>query len=248
MTAIKEALSTAYGVFLATADHNLGNRPAKTAKTAKTPSLNLLKMRRVQYDASKTTLTHTPEDHKVSATATRRQLISSTHKVATALDAGAVIAAAEDQAAIKALWLRYCYDPYLDIHPYAKTRIERQLLPLIFGVWCYWPRHKTPSIKQLPKAIRFFAMVVNDAVRCERTGSLSQKTPSSWKAEQLGYGSGREAYQKSDYSRQWRPIEQDILALCRYLDDQAMHPVCRLFGKRARANEQEQQRKGSKWI
>jgi len=240
MDDIKQALSTAYGVFLASPSSDVWEKPDLILKKRAmdrglTASTHQRKAQRLKYSPDRTTLVEIPAKHTVTATATRRHSQAHTAVVAKAMEAGQVIAAAENQAAIKALWLRYCYDPYLDINRNVNQQIERLLMPLMFGVWCYWPRRKTPTQRQLQRAILFFGMVVQDAARCERGGSLSLKTSSTYKAEQMGYGESRAAFQKSDYTRQWAPLEKDIRALATMLDQAAMEPVYQLFIHSSRA-------------
>lgn len=234
MDDIKEALSTAYGVFLASPNSEVWEKPDLILKKQAmdrglTGGNRQRKVQRLKYSQDRTTIIEIPVKHTVTATATRRQSQSQGAVVASAMEAGQVIAAAECQAPIRALWLRYCYDPYLDLNRDMNARIERLLMPLMFGVWCYWPRRKTPTRRQLERAVLFFGMVVQDAARCERGGSLSLKTSSTYKAEQMGYGENRAAFQKSDYSRQWAPMEKDIRAMATTLDQLAMEPVYALF-------------------
>lgn len=194
----------------------------KTLVLRKTP-------RRIRYDKDRALILSLPNLNTVTGTQSRVSRINTTAKAASALWAGKLIAAAENQPLIKALWLRYAYDPYLDVNATIKDHTERQLFRLLFGLWCLYPRQKTPRMDLMPRALVLFRCVIEDAVNECRTGLPSLKSSNTWKAEQMGYGKGKAAYQHADYSRAWAPIERDLRNMLTQLDKAAMVPVIDAF-------------------
>ncbi len=161
----------------------------------------------------------------LSAYQTRSSCINTTALCAKAMGAGHYLAAAENQAHIGRLWLRYVYDASLDIHPDMKARIKHQLMVAAYGAWCFMPKRKTPNIKKLPALGVLFMCVLDDAVATARNGKPIKTTTATQKCQQMGYGMGKDAYQKADYSRQYGPLERDILELFQWLDEVALKPV-----------------------
>jgi hypothetical protein len=187
--------------------------------------------RRVQYDADRNLILSLPNLNRLSAFQSRTSCINTTNKAARGMAAGRLLAAAANQPPIRAGWLEYAYNPYLDINSTQKQFVESQVLPLLYGLWCYWPRRKTPTPAQLESlggVLRmgvFFKCVLHDALIELRTGQTNRKTSSTLKCEKMGYGVGKSAYQAADYSRTWLPMEQDLKALFQRVDSEALDPV-----------------------
>ena len=158
----------------------------------------------------------------------RTSCINTTALCAKGMGAGYYLAAAENQNHLARLWLRYTYDASLDIHPEKKAQIKRQLLVAAYGVWCFRPKPKLPNIKQLANLGVLFVCVLDDMVATARNGLPVKTTTSTEKCQKMGFGVGKAAYQKADYSRQYRPFERDIRELFQWLDDLALQPVERM--------------------
>jgi len=223
----REALSEAYGLYLTTpVDETFQKKDSLVSSTVlrKRPQ-------RIRYDKDHALILSLPNLNTVTASQTRVSRINTASKCARGFWAGKLIAAAENQPPLLAAWLKYTYDPYCDINPQIKQQIERALFPALFGVWCYWPKRKTPSTQSLNRALILFVWVIRDAVAECRTGLNSLKTSSTFKAEKMGYGKGKAAYQKADYSRAWLPIEQDLKAMLSKIDRLAMDPVMDAYCK-----------------
>lgn len=159
---------------------------------------------------------------------TRTTCINTTALCAKGMGAGHYLAAAENQSHLARLWLRFVYDPSLDIYPEKKESIKRQLLVASYGVWCFTPKGHLPKPKNLAALGVLFVCVLDDAVATARNGLPVKTTTSTDKCQKMGYGVGKAAYQKADYSRQYRPFERDIMSLFQRLDDLAIQPVERM--------------------
>ncbi len=221
----RSALSEAYALYLSAAPDETFRKKDSLVK-----SLVLRqRARRIRYDKDRALILSLPNLNVVTGSQTRVSRIDTTNRCAQGMWAGKVIAAAENQTPINALWLRYVYDPYLDVNPGAKAQVERKLYPLLFGLWCFWPRRKTPAPQFMAQAITLFECVIRDGVIECRTGLNNRKSSSTYKSEQMGFGVGKSAYQKADYSRAFAPMEQDIRALIKVLDRSAIAPVVELL-------------------
>lgn len=216
MDPIKEALSFAYAHSMTNYNGNLWT----TKETRKKHNRSGAKKHtRALYQA-----------HVANQTRTTR--INTTALCANGMRAGRLIAAADDQPMIRRLWLEYVYNPVLDVYPIKKHNFELELVPLIFGLWCFYPnKTKVPHPALIDAAGVFLYLVFQDAVQYARSGTNSRKTSNTYKAEQMGYGRGRDAYQASDYSRTWRPIENDIRAMLNELDERALVGIRALYPK-----------------
>lgn len=163
---------------------------------------------------------------------------SSTDLISKAMQAGKLLAAAEHQPPVKRLWLDLAYNPMLDIYTKQKQATEAQLNRLCFGLYCFYPKPKTPHLYRKPAFEMLFRLCLQDAIFNARRDDHRMKTSSTFKAEQMGYGSGRQAYQKADYSRQWLPVEQSIKALLMELDQAALDGVMQYLENLNGSNEQ----------
>lgn len=161
----------------------------------------------------------------VSAYQTRSSCINTTALCAKAMGAAHYLAAAENQPYIARLWLRYVYDASLDICPDKKAQIKGQLLVACYGAWCFMPKRKRPNLKKLHALGVLFACVLDDAVATARHGKPIKTTTATQKCQAMGYGVGKAAYQKADYSRQYGPHEDAITQFLRLLDEVALKPV-----------------------
>lgn len=217
----REALTKAFSLYLmAPPDETFQKKDSlvKTLVLRRSP-------KRIRYDKDRELILSLPNLNTVTGTQTRVCRLNTSEAAAGALKAGKLIAAAENQPLIKALWLRYAYDPYLDVNGTMKDHTERQLFRLLFGLWCLYPRIKTPRMDAMPRALVLFQCVIEDAVNECRTGLTQLKSSNTFKAEQMGYGKGKAAYQCADYSRTWAPIERDLRTMLTRLDQAAMVPV-----------------------
>ena len=219
--AARAALTEAFALYLTAPPNETFQKKDNLVK-----SLVLRKQpQRIRYDKQRQLILSLPNLTRVTGTQTRVSRINTTARAASALWAGTLIAAAENQPLIKALWLRYAYDPILDINPMLKRQLERRLFRLLLGLWCLYPRRKTPKPALMEKALVLFKCVIQDAVIECRTGVNNRKSSNTYKSEKMGYGVGKAAYQHADYSRAWAPIEHDLRAMLTQLDKHAMGPV-----------------------
>lgn len=249
MISARMRLQQAYSVFLGTPENLAMARPKDNYKPM--PA----KRRAVIRDGSGTiTSTPSPICH---ATETFTGRTSTTQRVAAAIDAGQLIAAAECQPAIRSLWLQFAYNPALDLNDLQRNSIRAQLRREMIVLWCLSPKRKRPSMQmsdygELLNSVRYLrlldAIVVDCAVQyrtkgpgrhdlaATKTGDRDEQEtklyPSKW-ARCIGF----ETTQAANWNRDWRPHAEDMIDLVDMVDRIALGPVVEVLQRRRDAED-----------
>lgn len=211
--------------------------------------------RRVIRDASGTIIrTPSPICH---ATETFTGRTSTTQRVAAAISAGLLIAAAESQPPIRSLWLQFAYNPALDLNELQRNSIRGQLLREMIALWCLSPKRAQPSIRlsehgELLNSVRYLrlldAVVMDCAVQYrtrgpgqhdltttrtgERDEEETRRYPAKW-ARSIGYATTQAAH----WNRDWKPHAEDMVELVDLVDRIALGPIVQELQRRREAED-----------
>jgi hypothetical protein len=219
------ALQQAYSVFLGTPENLAMAKPERDYKPMRA------KARRVSRDESGTiTSTPNPICH---ATETLTGRTSTTQRVARLIDAGQIIAAAEGQPEIRANWLRFAYNPYLDINELERNRARADLIPLLWGLWAFSRKTRQPDLSNAVRLVRLLDLVMVECARQFRTDGpgMPQPRPTEW-AQKIGFQSADAA----NWGRSWAPHVDDLYRVVDMLDRVALQPVVDELRRREAAN------------
>lgn len=242
MKSARMALQQAYSVFL-------GTPGMETTRKTDYKPLRQNARRVVRDEDGNIVRTPGPICH---ATETFTGRTSTTQRVAAAIDAGQLIAAAESQPPIRSLWLQFAYNPALDLNELNRNRIRSQLLREMIILWTLAPKQKPPSMRysehgELLNSVRYLrlldSIMVDCAVQYRTHGPGSHDLaadagddgqlrhyPSRW-ARALGY----ETPQAANWNRDWRPHAEDMAGLVDRVDRVALGPIVRELERRQEA-------------
>ena len=245
MKGARRALQEAYSVFLTTPE-NLDFSPPK-------PGYTPLKAKpRCTIRDKNGTITSTP-DPQCHAVETFTGRTSTTHRCAVLTWDAKIIAAAENQIPVNYLWLRFAYDPYLDINSMVRNQIRASLLPIIFGIWCYVPRSRLVSVDNPARLIRFVDWMILDTASRMRSGTamnirstdasgspMVKRADSNDMARALGYQSARHA----NWERSWAPHVRDVYGILNSIDRESLRPISEILYQREDADKEARESAG----
>lgn len=226
MISARMALQQAYSVFLGTPENLAMARPKDNYKPM--PA----KRRAVTRDGSgMISSTPNPICH---ATETFTGRTSTTQRVAAAVDAGQLIAAAECQPEIRSLWLQFAYNPYLDTNTTERNRIRAWLIPQLFGLWAFANKSRRPDLSNPVRLVRLLDLVMLECARQFRTDGpgMPAQRPTEW-AQKLGF----ESADSANWRRSWAPHVDDLYAVIDRLDRVALRPVVEELKRREEAED-----------
>lgn len=227
MISARMELQKAYSIFLGTPS-DLATKPSQGYKPLKA------KPRRVVRDEDgNITQTPAPICH---ATETFTGRTSTTQRVAAAIGAGQLIAAAEAQPDIRSFWLQFAYNPYLDTNTLERNRIRAWLIPQVFALWAFSPKSRRPDLGNPVRLVRLLDLVLCACAcqfRTEGPG-MPSSSPSAW-ARVLGY----ESAEAANWKRSWAPHVDDIYRAIDMLDRRALQPVVAELKRREDARKLE---------
>ena len=233
MIGARRALQEAYSVFLTTPE-NLDFSPPKPGYTPLKA-----KPRRIVRNRETGQITSTP-DPKCHASETFTGRTSTNHRCAVLAWNAPIIAAAEKQSPVKMLWLRFAYDPYLDINSTAKNKIRAALITEIFSLWSFWPKRRQPDIGNPVRLVRLVDLVLCDTairIRTERESHINANEM----ARKLGFQSADHA----NWWRSWAHHVNDIYSVIDAVDREALQPIAAIL--HSREERQEAGRADSVW-
>lgn len=226
MISARMALQQAYSVFLGTPENLAMAKPERDYKPMRAV------VRRVNRDKSGT-ITSTPNPI-CRATETFTGRTSTTQRVAAAIDAGQIIAAAECQPAIRSQWLQFAYNPYLDTNSTERNRLRAQLIPLVFGLWAFSRKSRRPDLDNMVRLVRLLDLVMIECARQFRTDGpgMPPVQPKAW-AQRLGF----ESADAANWGRSWAPHVDDLYRVIDNLDRIALRPVISELLRRQEARD-----------
>lgn len=214
MISARMALQQAYSVFLGTPENLAMAKPERDYKPMRA------QVRRVSRDESGTiTSTPNPICH---ATETFTGRTSTTQRVAAAMDAGQIIAAAECQPEIRSCWLQFAYNPYLDTNTLERNRVRARMIPQVFGLWALSTKSRKPDLSNPVRLVRLVDLIMCECARQFRTDGpgMPQPRPKEW-AQKLGF----ESADAANWGRSWAPHVDDLYRVIDTLDRVALGPV-----------------------
>lgn len=226
MISARMALQQAYSVFLGTPENLAMAKPDRDYTPMRAT------VRRVSRDEFGTiTSTPNPICH-ASETFTGRT--STTQRVAAAIDAGQIIAAAECQPEIRSSWLQFAYNPYLDTNTLERNRIRAQMIPLVFGLWAFSRKTRRPDLGNMVRLVRLTDLVMIECARQFRTEGpgMPPVQPKAW-AQKLGF----ESADAANWRRSWAPHVDDLYRVIDTLDRVALQPVVGELVRRQEARD-----------
>jgi hypothetical protein len=235
MSGARSALQEAFAYYLKSPDTLQYQSPKRGHTVVRTKPRRIVRAPKDAPNAGEIIATPAPQCH-ANETFTGRT--STTHRVASAMEAGELIDAAENQPLIKALWLRFAYDPYLDVNPQLKNQIRAELIPLVWGIWCFWPKSRKPDTSNMLRLVRLVDVVMVDTAQRFRApevlpkkrnadGTVSPVTRDDH-ARALGYSSADNA----NWQRSWAPHEGDLYNILDNVDREALIPVIEVLSRR----------------
>lgn len=216
MRSARIALQEAYSPFLMTPENINMTRPKEGYKPLKAKARRVTRNRDGAITATPDPICHASE------TFTGRT--STTHRCAVLIEGGKIISAAENQPPVRSLWLQFAYNPYLDTNQTERNRIRADLLPLIWGLWCFWPKRRRPDIDNPVRLVRLLDLCMLDCARRFRTDKDPGEEQQNW-WQKLGYSSSAQA----QWTRSWEPHTKDLYDLIDMLDRVSLEPVTRLL-------------------